>query len=538
MAIPYKEFQAAGSDIGAGLTETFLNRFSVAHFKATPSLYGGKQRFDNFDKPILITFKVNSPISFDLSPIPQSKFQKLWFAHLKAKGSPITTASAIASVPPNLEVVTKRMSFEVAVLKSDGTIDFSVDFTWDMKARCGVLLVDLGGNKRAIRLDPLKIEFSQSQSQIEQEIRGAIQKTLKQGGKQSSSMSGNHDEKWCIKLEKLFLFIINQVLAIQLANFLKAWELPRAIELVQGISVSPSFLEIKENSLLVGGQIISARALNSDLTSRLDGFMREFRERFDAEFKSPDFDPAKWNTKPSPAYKWLKDTADQLERDAKKGAVKNKGKARSDENLFLLSNDRLFDQLAKVYLNTYRSEEFASPEFLGFRAVAGWWFKVDGAFGQVVPGGVSIGANIGCGGHAGVDVRNIWDPKHWGQWEHLIDLCIRIIADPKFGIAAYPEFRNDGIYLRAWLENPKQLDIHFCGNVPGVIPAKLIEWILALFSRPLLDVIRIFIALFAIKIADYPNSFPGTALPWNPHMNTKPNNNGPYLTFSADSTFN
>ncbi|MGF6790176.1 hypothetical protein [Paraburkholderia sp. 35.1] len=539
MSIPVDDLKAAGADVGAGVNEIFLNRFSAAHFKAVPSLYSGKQRFDNFDQPVEVAFAVTTPIVFDLAPLLPARFEKLWLAHLRAKGSPVPLSGTVPTTPPNLVVTTSDMKFVVTVLKKDGSTDFSVDFDWDMTARCGVLLVDLADNRRAIRLDPLKVEFSTPQLTIQKDIRDAIRAKLKIKEEKEADPQLKHDTKWCIDLEKLFLFIINQVLAIQLANFLKTWELPRAIQLIDGVDVSPSFLAIRDHALIAAGHVLTARAgISSELSERLNSVLREFRQHFDAEFQDPDFDAKKWKAGKSESFLWLKAKADEYERDAQKLSQKQKkSKARYDENLCLFTDDKLIDQLARIYLNTYRHDEFDSPEFAGFRASAGWWFRVDNARGRVVPGGVAVDANVSCGGHAGIDCRNFWDPKHWGEWEHFIDLCINIKADPDFSVAASPEFRADGIYLRTRLENPKQLHVKFCGNVPGAIPQALLGWILTLFSGPLLDAIRSLIAMFAFKVASYPRQFPGTALNWTPNMNSVPTNEGPYLTFSADPVF-
>ncbi len=537
MTIPYQEFKQAGADIGAGLTEAFLNKFATAHFKAAPSIYKGSQDFNDFDVKVTATYAVKNALVFDLAPFSKARFSKVWLAHLKARGSSIRGVTGLSSVPPNVRVTTKKMEFSVTVFKKDGSIDFSIPFVWDLQALCAVILVDAGGQQKAIRLTPIKVEFSQPTPTIVAAIRDQIRKTRKIVAVESREGTGPGDTEWCIKLERLFLFIINNILSKQLASFLAELGLPRAIELVRGVSIQPFMVEVSNDALLVGGRVIASKALDEQLAAQLDAVMVEFHRRYEAEFLTAEFNPSKFKIDNTETFKWLKTKVDEAEAEARKHRRRSRARLKVPDNLFLLSNDQLFDQLAKKLLNYYRGEEFATPEFAGFRAVAGYWVKIDGAAANVIPNGIDVRANFNAHGHAGIQVRNFWDPKHWGQWEDLIDLCIDIKADPRFEIGAIPIFNPDGIYLNLILKKPDQIDLSFCGNVPGVIARALLTFIFDVMSRLVMSMLKILIALFVVKITDYPAEFPGTALKWKPNMNQLAFNSGPYLTFSGDPQF-
>jgi hypothetical protein len=220
----------------------------------------------------------------------------------------------------------------------------------------------------------------------------------------------------------------------------------------------------------------------------------------------------------------------------KRGKAKSKAAPRAyPENVFLVSNDQLFKLLARKYLNIYNHEEYESPEVLGFRAVAGWWMKLDNGDANVVRQGVHVSASFGAGAHAGIQVRNFWDPKHWGEWEDFTNLCIEFRIS-SFGIDAVPIFKDDGVYLALKLGDATGIKAHWCGDT-GVVPGELLDWILTKIEEGLYHFLRVVIALVNIKVANYPSTFPGTALVWKPTMNRYASNNGPYLTFSGDPSF-
>lgn len=122
-----------------------------------------------------------------------------------------------------------------------------------------------------------------------------------------------------------------------------------------------------------------------------------------------------------------------------------------------------------------------------------------------------------------------------GRTSSIFVLISKLILD--FEIGAHPLFKSDGIYLHLLLNKPDKIAVNFCGNVPGQISGALLRFIIETMSRLVLAQLKLLIALFVVKIASYPSTFPGTFIPWRPNMNTTPSNDGPYLTFSGDPTF-
>ena len=535
MTIPFQNFVKAGVDIGAGITEAFLNRFAVAHFKDATSAYSGTVEITEFDQKLTVDYAAKNPLVFDLAPISKKRFAKIWLAHLEAINRNTVNINESAVVPPNVQVTTDKLEFVFTVFKKDGSADFKVPFKWDLKATCAVVLDDGPGDTKAIHLDPIKVTFSQPASFIAQQIREELLRVRKIRNPQPQP-EGPSDVNWCIKLEKLFIFVLNQILSRQLASFIGGIELPRAIELVDGMRISPFMLEVVADSLLVGARVLPARGLNSDLTTKLNAVMLEFEKRYTNEFLSSDFRVSDWKKDSSPTFQWLEERINEAEAEAKAYSRRPAG-GRVPENVYILTNHRLYDQLARTYLNLFRSEEKQTPEYSGFRAVAGYWLQIQRASGGVVPGGINVSAEFAAHGHAGIQVRNIWNPKHWGRWEDLVDLCVDAVADPKFEIEAFPAFKNNGIFLHLLLKNPNRIKTTWCSDVPGKIAGDLLAFILTLLSELILAVIKLFIAAFLFKIVSYPPNFPGTPIKWEPNMNGNATNNGPYLTFSGDPKF-
>ena len=525
-----------GVDVAGALTEDFLNTFSEAHFKHGSDIYKGSVTITEFDSNLKISYEFMNRIKFELNPIRASLFEALWLSHLRAKGAPGLTAVNI--VPPNLVIRSEKIKFVFTVYKGrTATEDFSVTFEWDIEARCAVHLVDAGGNAKAVRLEPLKIVFSKPATTIASEIAAAV-KRVGQDRHVSPTKSvgkfGNpRDPEWCTKVEKLILFLVNQVLATSMSNFVREWNLPRAIELIKGVSITPTYLDIVAKALIVGGQVQYALPRVSVHSERITGFLEEFNDQFSREMSGLTEEAMeKWSPDQSSSFQFLRQKEQQIK--AELSEVQALAALSYPENLQILSNSKLFDALAKAYLKDDHHADYEKGLDFLVKAAAGWWERVDGALGRVVPGGIEVGANVSVGGYASACIPNP-DPKHWGQWL-CVGLCIDLRPKPNFSMAAFPSFPADGIYVRLNLLTEK-IEVNFCGRVPDWAN-KIIGWISGVLTQPLLAVIRAFIALFNIKIVDYPSHFPGTPLQIDAfRFNTRPTNVGPYLVFTADPKF-
>jgi hypothetical protein len=538
MAIDHEELVKNGVDIAGAINEVALNKFSAAHHRAVPDVYRGVQRFGHLDNDIEIRFAVRNPIEFDFSSqIAPSRFKRLWFSHLKAKGAPESlTLRRLITTPPNLRLSCSDLYFEIVVFEGhSSTVLFSVDFSWDLEA---LAAVHLKGS--ALTLDPLRVSFSAGSTFIASEVAAKVAALAAPGGGERkephpATVGDPADPVWCAKLEQLILLMVNQVLATQISNFIRAWELPRAIEVTDGIALSPTYLAIHGDDLVVGAQVVTPPVGPSILQSQLDTLVSEFARRAEAEYSSlSDEQLRTWHPEHSPTLRWMGDYVRNIEQEllAQIEVARARRGALFAPNLQILFNDEIFDILAARFLTIDKGWSASKELDRLLKGQIGWWFKVQNARAAVIPGGVELHADVRIGAKAQVCHFDI-DPKHFGSWR-CYGPKLELYPIPDFGLQALPSFSADGVYLSARLLTTgigiRFLDWPSWAN-------DLLGWITGNLTRPLLSSIAAIIALFRVRILRYPHHFPGTGLEWTPNFNTAPTNEGPYLVFSADPEF-
>lgn len=538
MTIDVDELVRNGVDIAAAINEAFLNKFSASHHKKLPNLYQGKQRFSNFNNDIEIRYNVRNPIKFNLSlSVPPARFKRLWLSHLKVKGAPPSLSlQDIITTPPNARLKSDAVLFQVVVYDGHSNNEIlSVDFSWDLEVLAAIVMT---GN--VLTLDPLRVTFSAGSSVILEEIS---KKIAAEAASQNLPMKPSHDitlgdpsdPVWCAKVEQLILLVINQVLAAQISNFVRSWELPRAIQIVDGIAISPTYLAIRGGDLIVGAQITTHPIGISPLQARLDSFMTEFASLAEREYRAlSDQELRVWHPDTSPTIRWMGDQVRLLQETvlAELRLARESKPAVFAANLQLLFNDHPFDLLAKRYLSVDKGWTGSVSLDHLLKADAGWWFKVQNARGKVVAGGVQVDADVSIGGKAQICHFNL-DPKHFGDWS-CYGPNLELYAIPDFSIQALPSFSSDGVYLSARLLTTG-IGIRFL-DWPGWAN-DLLGWITGNMTRPLFSAIAAIVALFRVRVLQYPRYFPGTGLEWTSNINSVPGNMGPYLTFSADPDF-
>lgn len=547
MALPVSLLHDNNADVGSFISEQFLNNFSAQHFAHGNPFYRGKFRISDFEKPLDIEYVVQNPITFDLSPLSSSQFNRIWVAHLEARGANFQGRKQQFGealqlfTPPNLVLKTSKLKFIFTVCKSDGSPDYEVDFEWDLEARCALLLVDEGASK-AVRLEPIKVEFTKSFAELSADVVAKFSDVERRqsalGADHEGAFGGAGDPQWCTKVERLIIFILNQVLGLQLASFIRQWNLPRAIELLEAVTVLPNYVAVQEKYLIVGAQVSHIKATSNRTLDEARGIFAEFDRRFQAEISSITDEHFKaWNKDTSPSIKWLREKRRSIESSIEwaKESPDKAAKAGYTENFALASNDKLFAALAASYLHADEHREWdKSIDFL-VRGAAGWWFKIFGANGGVAPHGFEVSASIDIGAFAEACIPNL-DPKHWGEW-----LCKRICivlrtkpADP-FAIDATLNFWSKGIYGTFQLRT-RQFEFDFCQNLPWPI-SELYNWFLSIFEDIFTEFVATVVALIQIKLVGYPTYFPGTPLAWSPRMNTPAGNAAEYLIISGDPQF-
>lgn len=535
MAYPYQELESAGVDIAALVNENFLNKFSASHHKVNGSLYEGKTYTDEIGDRVEISYKVVNPLAFDLNPIAENRFRGLYETHLVTKGMEPSQKSKMFTVPANLKLNSKDISFEIAVINTqDGSDIIRVPFAWDMEARCAVLLIENNG-AYSVRLDPLKVEFSSGEPAVLLELRQAISGNKELTNLDSPPKYSATDPEWCIKVERLILLLVNQVIAVQLSNFIRSWELPKAIELVEGVEFKPSYLDVKADYMALGGQVTMAPIAVSTLQAKASAILAEYTQRVQAEFDSMTDEQIK-NIKDEKleSVEWLKTATVALGADFVVGTSSGRASTSGstfDKNVSLLVNDKPIDYIAKKEITVRDGSSSSIQLDRALKAEAGWWLSIHSVSGGIAPGGLWVKATPDVGGYARICHFDI-DPKNFGQWKCYGPAVQIIIKNAKF--MAFPSFETGGIYVRGRFSSDG-IEV----RIPGW-PSwanELLAWVTRVLTDPIIDFLGALLGLFKIRIVEYPKHFPGTGLEWTPNVNTIPSNIGPYLEFSADPTF-
>lgn len=553
MPIPYKSLEDAGVDVAAAVNEAFLNNFSKGHFKAVAHLYKGQVVFDEFESRVVVGYEIQEALSFDLVPISASKINKVLVAHFSdAKRSTSAERYLDAFAPPNVKLNGEKIKVTITVHKGHtNEVDFSLDFNWAVDARCLIYFKEYSSEKKAIRLEAIRVAFTKPKGDLQKEIKDKIKKlsataqssasrseAVSPGqvsilGAASKSVLASGDTEWCTKLEKLFLFLVNQVLAVQFTNFINEWELPRAIEVAQGASITPSLLMISDNHLIVGAQVNRVVDLGlTDLQAITSQLLSDFADQYIQEFSGmSDDDFRAWRPKSSPSLKWLNDQEREARQSSERMRHKTPKKA-YDKNVLILSNGELFDAIAKANLKAAGGQHFEKKLDHLVKAEAGWWFTLGPSSASIIPGGIAVDTKAAVGGYVRGCLPDL-NPKHWGDWT-CQGICIEL-KTKNFGVQARPSFENDGVYCRFSLKSGSAIAFEFC-NAPGWLN-DLLEWISALFTRALLAALSTIVSKFKFKLLTYPEHFPGTGLEWKPRLNPTLTNQLSYLEISGDPSF-
>lgn len=536
MAVDYDELVKNGVDIAGAINEVFLNKFSASHHKTVPDVYEGRQRFSQFDNDVEIQFKVSTPITFDFSPIRDTKFRKLWVSHLIAKGASPVLAGRYSDTPPNLKLYCDEVLFKVIIYDGhSNTVVLSVDFEWGLEAIAAVILTG-----SVLQLQPMRVSFSTGSTIVASEISARVREITTSRKLPSKPLhpvtfGDPTDPVWCAKLEQMILLLLNQVLATQISNFIKSWELPRAIEVADGIGIAPTYVAIHGDDLVVGAQVVTMPIGPSVLQVQLDALIEEFTDRADKEFSAlSDEELRVWRPDHSPTLEWIGNYARSVEDKVlhELKASREKKLVRFDPNLQILFNDKLFDVLAKRFLSISTGWRGSKELDRLLKAEAGWWFRVTNARATVIASGVQVNADVSVGGDAKVCHFDV-DPKSFGKWK-CYGIGVELYPVPDFGLQVLPSFAADGAYISARLLTTgigARLP-----NWPGWAN-DILGWVVGNLTRPLLSAVAAVIALFRIRVLRYPHHFPGTGLEWTPNFNQTPTNIGPYLVFSADPDF-
>jgi hypothetical protein len=332
-------------DVAAGVHESILNAYSVAHHKnehpkpKNPYKGGG----DLPDLRLGYTFDIAKPVILNLSPTPKfNEEMERWMIQYGGESQPglAENIEALLAAPqPNIRVNVP----DIVLTFTLKTINKKIQISFSLTVLCFVTT----DSANQIRIVPISAVVDDPQ---------ALEKAVKDAANKAGIPLGKKDAT-CFELWELVKYIINNTLADHVSQFIETIPLPSFIKVIDGVNLGNVAVVIIEK-FIVATAMVSARMpklLESDVIPAEDikdhaAIMQKVAE---AGFsKASAF--ASVMTMENP-----KDTA-----------------RLPGQGFFLLFTQALFQKLANKYVNVNQGSESCST-FLGFiQGCAGWGVRV------------------------------------------------------------------------------------------------------------------------------------------------------------------
>ncbi|WP_152536043.1 hypothetical protein [Mesorhizobium loti] len=489
----------AAHDIAAGVSENLLNSYSKAHHhlehpKKT-NVYKGSG--DLPDLRLGYGYDIMKPGVFDLSPNPHfDREMSRWLLVQPEILQHRSTESVriLATTPqPNLKLTIPQvdLKFELKTLGKEITISFSLT----------VLCFVTTDSASQLRIVP-------TSARIDDPV--ALENDVKSAAKAAGIPLGKIDST-CYELWELVKYIVNNVLAARIADFVKSIPLPSFINVFQGFNFGNLNVAVMENYVVATATISGKRSIIRD------------EDVFDNVSSSEQADV-------------LQTIAEDAFAKATRGSEEMNIRDADDVRklpgggFFLLLTQNLFQKLADKFLNINDSSEQCSS-FLGF---------VDGCVGWAV---------------------RVWNPK--------VSLrAPNMLVDVDFSAEAYVQARAHlHCVTTPWLKagvkgepvpQPAKLTTTFYGRGGNTVwmsagPRPFaINWLpedygwpLTLIIAALLDILtNVAVNLCAllgikwtIKLADIPTLIPGTGVTARPRIDNSMTNYNGDLAITGDVDF-
>lgn len=359
------------ADFALGIREDTINDFLDAHFRvesnSQTSVYKGGGRIDALK--LSYAYDVQAPAKLDIAPISPSAFNKIfssWVStvpelsrHIKLPTDPgrHMTGLLTDSPSPNVQVYARKASLEIQT-DTQGikvTLDFSI------KVTAFTEIIQAGG-KTFIRLIPISARLDEPGKFLAQlDERLSILGLLKESEKNvnlAECLEYKGDDPNCVSLRQLLFYIANVVIAGKISEFVKEFDIPVPIKLVDGVTITSLSLEVVDNMFVVLASV------------RVD---RTFSELPDTIFSLPPEDMPE-------ALKSLKVADLAISERLSRGSEKviptqlQETERYPDRGVFVLLHERLFQKLAEKYLIIEKSQEHCGG-WLIFKYCYGWFLK-------------------------------------------------------------------------------------------------------------------------------------------------------------------
>jgi hypothetical protein len=485
-------------DVAAGVHETVLNAFSVAHHTnehpkpANPYKGSG----DIADLQLGYAYDIAKPAVFDLSPNPS--FDDLMSRWLIAQPEILQFRSTegvrklLATPTPNVKLTVP----DIALTFKLKSISKQIQVSFSLVVLCFVTT----DNANQLRITPISAVVGDPQ---------ALQQAVINAAKAAGIPLGKHDAT-CFELWELVKYIINNALADRISQFITSIPLPSFINVFGSVSLGNVSVVVIEK-FVVATAIVTVR-------------MRQLLESHDA----PPADMKQHAT-------MMQGVADAVFREASHGASPMSMQTAIDaaalpgHGFFLLLTQTLFQKLANKYVNINDSSESCGT-FLGiFQGCAGWAIRLWNPRVSLQPPNLLVDFDFLADAYA--KARALlhcgWTP--WGS------IGVKGTANPARLVSTFYASGGNTIWTSA---GPRPFLINWTprGNFGWPLTA-IIALLLDILTNVAVNIAALIGARWTIKLAEIPSNIPGTGVTASPTIDHAMTNYNGDLAVTGTVTF-
>jgi len=470
-----------GYDVAAGLSEATLNDFLNAHWKSENASASSLYKGDGVAAEVGLSwhYEVRSAAVIDLMPISAAAFARVYKSYLAtvpelARHMPplrqgVMEANELGQLgdnpPPNVQLQIKNLF--VQLTPNGGK---PVNFEYALTVT-GIIQTEIVNGANILRILPISAKVTDPAA-----LRGKIGSLF-----QTQAQMGPD----CVALEKLVLYILNVVLANRIGSFVRQFELPVPIRVVNGVKITRVDLQVLADQLVMMGYLgrqagrPAAQEL-FDLQHADATATRQIAHALDSRVQAQ---------------------APQAEVLTVSNAMTALASQWPARGIFVILHQRLFQAIAAT-LHTQVSHQ-SGGSVIGIHYSLDYEFDAGNATAIVTDTGLDVSADI----HAHAGAR-AWISTHCG------DVSAGVSADtaghPKFD--ARFSFEGRDVVLTT---TPERFTLNWnFGGLPFPLN-KILGYILDILSDALIAVLALIGLSWKTKLTSLPDTFPGTDLKYD-----------------------
>lgn len=485
-----RELNRSTFDVAAGINERTLNDFFDAHWKRERQKPGGIYRGEGHlgEVGIRYAYNVKTPVSIDVSPLSQRAFARVFKGWASTVPELAAGSESLLQLPTGLNVPPPNFQIGVGNLSLTITTDTGIKVVLSVKIKVtGYVTTDNADDVATIRLIPIDARVEDQAT-----ILASIEKSI-------GPVNKNNKED-CVELRKLILYIVNVLIANRIGSFVKEFDIPLPLRLIDGVSITSLDLSVLEDTIFVKSTLdptkvkVAASQIGEFVESRNLSEFEQVSAYVAGEYKSIR---QVQSLRTSESGEAVRVTVSSLNRSR----VPNKG-------LFLILHQRFFQILADKFL-VYDQRKVDSGSWNGINYEVGTHLRAWNPLAEVVGSGLNVSANF-----EGRAWARAWIKTHCGDISKTVSASLSGRA--RLGTLFYfTAGKRQELWMQARLRSfPTKWRI---GGLPFPLN-KIIAFILTLLTNFVIAFAAAFGARWKTKLTSIPNKFPGTDIEFEPNF--------------------